>query len=508
MDNHKKNPVGSEQLKCKNITFLLNGKVHNALIPPGMTLLEMLHTTLNLFGTKSTCNEGDCGSCTVLIGKRRGGEIVYQAVNSCLYPAVRIHNKHLITIEGIGRPDKLHPIQEALLDYHGTQCGYCTPGFVMALLALLINHPHPEKDDILKALEGNLCRCTGYDAILQAAMHLRGKITGETALLTDELLAVEDQIGKMSNLMTDESRENLELFGTVDYQQPKSVNELLTELGKFANREDYGIINGATDLLVQANVGRVFRPHLIDITEITDLNLIVREGKEIRIGPTATLAEIFRSSLIEQYFPMFRKTISLIASEQIRNLATLSGNIGNASPVADTPPVLMTLDAELELTSSAGQRRVKLADFYLDYKKTLLQVGEFISGIIIPIPEEGYCYGDFQKAAKRRAVDISTVNSAITIRISEGRIREVRLAFGGVAPYPALAKKTMTFMEGREFSTDWFEEAAEVAVKEFTPISDVRGREEYRQVLIRNQTMNFLNRCFEQYQNSLREEKR
>ncbi|MBW6515932.1 MAG: FAD binding domain-containing protein [Candidatus Cloacimonetes bacterium] len=502
------NPGSNEHINSKRIKFILNGVEKSIIVPPGITLLDMLHNKLNLYGTKSTCNEGDCGSCTVIIGKREDDKIIYQAVNSCLYPAVRIHNKHLITIEGIGTPDKLHPIQEALLDHHGTQCGYCTPGFVMALLALFMHNQNPERSDIFKALEGNLCRCTGYDAIFQATMHLRGKLETGNSLLPAKLSGAEEKIGKLDETVEEIVQENRELLGTIGYLQPKTINELLQFLQKFHSTEEYGLINGATDLLVQANVNRMYRPWLIDITEIPELRSIKNEGDKIAIGATVVLSEIAKSQIIQEHLPVFIKTITLIASEQIRNLATLAGNIGNASPVADTPPVLMVLDAELELTSADGKRLVKLGDYYLDYKKTALKQGEFISRIIIPKSQNGFYYHDMQKAAKRRAVDISSVNSAISILIIDERIENVGIAFGGVAPYPALAKKTMSLIEGRQLEPEWFAEAAETAVSEFTPISDVRGREDYRRVLIRNQMMNYLINCYEQYQKSLKSEKR
>lgn len=496
--NNSQSIHDGETMYSREVAFLLNGEAKRVIIPPGMTLLEMIHEKLHLYGTKSTCNEGDCGSCTVLIGmKQDENRIVYQAVNSCIYPAVRINNKHLITIEGIGTPEKLHPIQEALLDYHGTQCGYCTPGFVMALLALFINNPNPEEADIIASLEGNLCRCTGYDSIKQAAFHLKEKMKKGVELLPSYITAVEDQIGNLTESAQTVSQPNRELFRTVGYRQPKSVEELIEMLDDFREQSEYAFVNGATDLLVQANVNRKYYPWLIDITEIASFRTIRQEGDKIRIGAAVSLTETAKSPLIREHFPVLVKTISLIASGQIRNVATIAGNIGNASPVADTAPVLLVLDAELELTAREGKRTIKLSEYYLDYKKTALRNREFISGIILPVPEAGAWFQDMTKAAKRRAVDISTVNSAISLRIVEGKISNVKLAFGGVAVYPALAKKAMEFMEGKAPEKEWFAEAAEIAAGEFKPISDVRGREGYRSVLIRNHCLGYLGKVVE-----------
>ncbi len=481
----------NEQLLSKRISFLVNGEEQQITVPPGMTLLELIHQKLKLYGTKSTCNEGDCGSCTVIIGSLNEGQISYKAVNSCIYPAVRIHKKHLITIEGIGTPDNLHPVQKALLDFHGTQCGYCTPGFVMALLALFLNTRQPQEAEIISALEGNLCRCTGYDAIFRAALYLKENLNEELSLLPEKLQDYE-KIRNFSEFPEDVSEENREYYNTIGYLQPRSIEELLTDLEKFDNVREYAFLNGATDILVQSNINNISRPWLIDITIIPELRRIFKEERNIRIGASVTLSETVKSPLITEYFPFLIKTISLIASRQIRNLATIVGNIGNASPVADTPPVLMVLDSELELLSVGGKRRVKLSDYYLDYKKTLLQKGEFISAVIIPIPEGTYRFQDMTKAAKRRAVDISTVNSAISIGMENGKLKNVRLAFGGVAPYPALAREAMAYMEGKEPDSSWFAKAADIAASEFKPISDIRGREEYRQTLIRNHTYRYL----------------
>ncbi len=498
MDSIQKNQK-KEAINNKKIVFLLNGEKRELTIPPGMTLLEMLHEKLNLYGTKSTCNEGDCGACTVIIGRReKESGISYRAVNSCIYPAARIHNKHLITIEGVGSPDKLHPVQEALLDYHGTQCGYCTPGFVMAIIALFSNNPKPEKEDIFASLEGNLCRCTGYDAIMQATLYLKEKLKEGTSLLPAKLTGVEEKIGRLPETVIDLPSENREMFETVGYLQPCSVEELSGMLARFEESREYGFVNGATDLLVQANVSRIFRPWLIDVAEIPELRRIELENNKIFIGAAATLSELTASPVIKDNLPVLVKTVSLMASSQIRNMATIGGNIGNASPVADTPPVLMVLESELELTSAAGVRIVKMSDYYLDYKKTVLKTGEFISGMFIPLlkDEGSFTYRNMKKASKRRAVDISTVNSAVSLQISAGRLKNVRLAYGGVAVYPALAKETMKFMEGRELDPAWFEEAAEKAVAEFKPISDVRGRDEYRRMVIGNHLLGYLGEVY------------
>ncbi len=526
------NNLSRDMINNKRITFLLNGVQQQLTVIPGMTLLEMLHDGLNLYGTKLTCNEGDCGACTVIIGKRQSetaikegdepsrAEVSYQAVNSCIYPAVRIHNKHLITIEGVGEPDDLHPVQKALLDYHGTQCGYCTPGFVMAIIALFMNNPRPAKADILASLEGNLCRCTGYDAIMQAVIHLKAKLKTGESLLPGRLTVVENKIGQLSGSIDNIPRDNRELLSTFDYLKPHSVEELTGMLKTFEDRGDYAFVNGATDLLVQANVSRIYHSRLIDIAEIPGLNYIIRDEEKLRIGATTSLTEIERSALIREHIPVLAKIISLMASSQIRNTATIGGNIGNASPVADTPPVLLVLDAGLELTSPAGKRTVKLSDYYLDYKKTVLKNQEFISGIFLPLSDSrsrsneesgeilfsgssGFCYQDMLKAAKRRAVDISTVNSAISLQVVDGICKDVRLAFGGVAAYPALAMKTMSLLEGREIEPDRFEDIAEQAVNEFKPISDIRGRDIYRQTLIRNHTLTYLNNIYEMTDKSM-----
>ncbi len=481
----------------KTISFFVNGKRATAVIKPGMTLLDMIHDKLRLTGTKLTCNEGDCGSCTVVIGelKKQNTEdrrIIYRAVNSCIYPAVRIHNKHLITIEGIAEGEELHPIQKGILDFHGSQCGYCTPGFIMSLLGLFINNRKPTDEEILASLEGNLCRCTGYESLMNAARYLRENLD-ERKLLKQNLRSVEQQLGKIESTIIDKN-EDASFPGTHNYYTPLSVEELLIVLAKFQDKNEYRLISGGTDLMVQANINRVFAKNLIDVLAVDELDYIIHYNDEIQIGAATSMEAVQKSKLINKLLPVLVKAVKSIASKQIRNTATFAGNIANASPIADSSTTLLSLNAKLELLSAKGSRIVELKEYFLDYKKTVLETGEFIAKIIIPINQVNQTiYQNFIKSAKRKAVDISSVVSAINLTLKGKKIVNARLAYGGVKAYPALAFATEKFLIGKTIDESWFEEAAKQATEEFIPISDVRGSKEYRSLLIKNHLLTYLN---------------
>ena len=469
------------------IHFWLNGEPLTAEIPPAQTTLEFLHNNQHLYGTKCSCNEGDCGACTVVIAQVKEGNIVYEAINSCLYTAAKLNGKHLITIEGLGTLEQLHPIQQVMLENHSLQCGYCSPGFVMSLFALLANTSHPEEEEILSALEGNLCRCASYQSILRAAKELSANYTFNDIVpawcrdIEKQLFSFKDtskMIEKSGNL----------LFPCSQYIVPQKLSELTDIL---ANIPEAVFIAGGTDVMVRMNVQKEEIPVLIDLSELQELKQIQYTNRGIIIGAGVTYSDILHSGIIKTDLPCLYVLVKKIASRQIRNIATLAGNIANASPIGDTLPLLLVLDASLTLFSSTGIRELPLRDFFLDYRKTRLQQNEIIKGIMIPIPAKE-TFIRTQKAAKRKAVDISSVVSAIKIETNSGKIKEAKLAFGGVAPIPKLSynfSELLMEKPGEEINPI---EIAEIVADEFNPISDVRGSKEYRKILIRNQVLNYL----------------
>ncbi|MBM4404045.1 MAG: FAD binding domain-containing protein [Candidatus Cloacimonetes bacterium] len=519
------------------IRFYLNGRKRTYDIPPAMTTLDFVHRELGMYGTKCSCNEGDCGACMVVVVLVVKGKIRYQAINSCIYPAAKLHGKHLITVEGIGTPQNLHPIQTALLDHHGTQCGYCTPGFVMSIFAYLANGGTRDRESTLAALEGNLCRCTGYDSILRAVEQLTRDYQSDDIIpqwcreLEPDLAifnAPEQLILKQSD----------RLHPVRAYLVPDTLDELFRQMEEIENSSQYRIICGGTDLMVQANVNKIYYPYLLDISQIEELNGISEHDGSIEIGATVTYNQLKHSALIQAKVPVLIRIIDQIASEQVRNSATLIGNIGNASPVADAATTLLALDARLKIVSAAQERYLSLSagspsqsdldadqravketaptSYYLDYKQTAIRPGELIHSVIIP-EQELTDFATIIKSTKRKAVDISSIVTAAHFRVSDGIIVNARLAIGGADRYPRLSAAFNRFCQGKSLfkgtlerrpydkkdasgehpslATDWFEEAAGIAEQDFAPISDVRGSEGFRSRMIYNHALLCLQRC-------------
>jgi xanthine dehydrogenase small subunit len=483
MKNMDKN---TEKFRLAQVSFWLNGKKMELSVPPGMTVLELLNEKLSLTGTKSSCNEGDCGACTVIIGQKKDRTITYKTVNSCLYPAFRLHGKHLITVEGISAKDELHPVQIALLDEHGTQCGFCTPGFVMSLVGLFLNTSNPTRVDILAALEGNLCRCTGYDSIFKAANLLKKRLQAKVDLLPPALRNVEKQLKTKVSPLTFKPAENNEGWETYDCHCPQSLTELWDTVKACQKTGSYKFIAGGTDLMVLANIQHIHSANLIDLSGIAELDSIRISKKELQMGANVTLADLQQNTAVGKHFPLLVKAIGQMAGTQIRNSATLAGNIANASPVADSATTLLALDAFVIIASNKGERIVRLSEFYHAYKQTELKPDEIIKTVVLPLPSAAKHFYGFLKSAKRKAVDISGVVSALSVSYQKNKITQAVLSLGGVAPYPALALKTMAFLQGKILTESIIRQAADLAQSEFKPISDVRGQKEYRSLLIKN----------------------
>lgn len=475
------------------VSFWLNGIAVTADIPPAQTTLDYLHATRTMWGTKCSCNEGDCGACTVVIARVVDGKVVYEAINSCLYTAARLHGKHLITIEGLGTPEVLHPIQKALLDYHGSQCGYCTPGFVMSLFALFAESGNFSKERILAALEGNLCRCTGYTSILEAAQHIAATCDRRdiVPLWCDGLEATLLAFHKPIQMITVQAGK---LYPSREYHVPESREHLFELMEKYPR---HTLIAGGTDVMVQMNIQRRKYPVLIDISALPDMDRVELIHGEICIGANVTYSYLQEHPLLAEHLPVLRDWIGLIASRQIRNFGTLAGNIANASPIGDSMPLLLVLEASVLLASRNGERLLPLKDFFLDYRKTALKEGEIISGVRIPLPAAG-AFIRARKAAKRRAVDISGVASATRIELgADGRIAKAYLGLGGVAAVPRLSIQYRKAMQDMELQGLHVREIADYVAAEFDPISDVRGSADYRRKVIRNHVIAYLEEFLE-----------
>ncbi len=440
------------------IEFILNNQKVTTDKPAGMSLLDFIRKDYHLFGTKIGCREGDCGACTVLEGSLTDGRVRYKTIVSCLTPLINVHGKHIVTVEGLNMED-LSPVQQAMADHAATQCGFCTPGFVVSLTGLLLSD---EQKDPLQAISGNICRCTGYKSIEKAAV--------ETGHLKQSIPE-----GKEIETM-------LEKEWLPDYFA--DIPELLKEIPPRTNAQDNSVkIAGGTDLMVQQHdVIRHSDIHPLLNTLPSDITV---SGGKIQIGAGINANDFLHNSLIGEYFPSLPEHASLIASEQIRNMGTLAGNMVNASPIGDMNILLLALEATLLLENrSEKQRELPLKDFFLDYKKLDLEKEELIKYIVIEPQKEDVLF-NFEKVSKRTYLDIASVNSAITVN-SEGKtIRKINFALGGIAAIPKFMAKTSAFLHGKELSIDTLGKALDVLQQEIAPIDDIRGSKEYKRLLAR-----------------------
>ena len=484
-----------DAIRTMHITFFLNDRKVSAEVLPGETALRLLRERFGLTGTKQGCNEGDCGACTVAIGDWEDGgrKWSYKAYTSCLVPAARLHGRHVITIEGLAVAGALHPIQQAFLDHHATQCGFCTPGCIMSLFCLFSRTPSPSPQQIAEALEGNLCRCTGYEAIRDA-----GRSVAERTVL-----AAGDIAGRIVPAYCDGVAKQLAGFDQpvgytemksdgddcLAYHAPVSLDELFTLLWKIGDCADYRIVNGGTDVMVDANVKGARFKHLVDVTRLPGLRYVRADGPNVAIGANTTLADILDDGTVAANLPLLRATAARMASAQVRNAATLAGNLATASPIGDAAMALLALNATLVLATKMGERTIPVEKFYKGYRQTELCAHELITAIEVPAQTGAW---DFQKSAKRAAVDISSVSSAMVARLDGKTVAEIRIACGGVAPTPVLLTTTMALLQGKQVKGTLVEQAAQAAAAEVAPISDVRGSKEFRGALVRNHVVKHL----------------
>jgi xanthine dehydrogenase small subunit len=466
------------------IAFYLNDTYIEAVVDPDLRAIDFIRDQ-RLTGTKESCSEGDCGACTIALGQLEKNKIIYRAVASCILPIAKLHGSHVVTIEGLNLDEKLHVISQALVTHHAIQCGYCTPGMVMSLFCLFANNPAPASEDILSALEGNLCRCTGYQTILSAASAVKKllatsdvkKILYPTYFnkMARQLKTLPARAVQGEKVKTEEAR-------TQQYLVPATLKELLKYTQQY--KKNYALIAGGSDVMVAANLRDQHAPCLIDVTAIPELDGISKEGRMIFVGARVTMAALAKHPLVARHLPVLREALQITASQQIRNVATLVGNIANASPVGDGACVLLGLGATLHLQSPLKKRDVFLENFYLGYKKVDLKRGEIITGISIPISAR-FCR--FEKTSKRKAVDISSVSSCLAVTLDAARtVIACRFAFGGVAAYPILALRGMHYLVGKKLNSEMVQTVARMISQEFKPLTDVRGSAKFRTTLIRN----------------------
>jgi xanthine dehydrogenase small subunit len=460
-----------------NIRFLLNGRDMSVNDVAGsQTLLDFLRLDQRLTGSKEGCAEGDCGACTVLVGRLHNGQLKYEAINACIRFLASLDGCHVVTIEYLSGPNgKLHPVQQAMVEHHGSQCGFCTPGFVMSLYALWMQTPHPSEAEIETALQGNLCRCTGYAPILKAAHAISQYGTPSADYLTTERGAL---TAKLEGFKTAQRV----VTGPQDNQAilPADVDDLARVLQEHPNAT---IIAGATD--VGLWVTKFLRPisPAVFIGHLDELKDITLTDEALTFGAGVTYAEL--QDALSEAFPHLDSYWDRIAGQQVRNMGTIGGNIANGSPIGDTPPVLIALDAQITLRRGAHQHTIPLEEFFIDYGKQDREPSDFVENILIPRPQNANISAAY-KISKRRDEDISSVAIGISVDIVNGMIAECRVAFGGMAATPKRGRAIEAALRGKPWSEKTFEAAANALPQDFTPLSDWRASSDYRTLAAQN----------------------
>jgi len=465
------------------IRFILNGEVvYLDDVPPTLTLLDYLRLHRQLTGTKEGCAEGDCGACTVLVGRLGGKGLVYESVNACIRFMGSLDACHVVTIEHLSDlNDRLHPVQQAMVDHHGSQCGFCTPGIVMSLYGLWLETPQADARLIEKTLQGNLCRCTGYEAILNAA-----RAMGEADNSGDTLLVTHEAISARLADLRDGNRVEIDTAGG-KLIVPGSVDDLADVLNQYPEAT---IVAGSTD------VGLWVTKHMKDIApavfinHLTELQSISDTAEGVTFGAGVTYTEAF--STMARHHPSLAAFWDRIGGAQVRNMGTVGGNIANGSPIGDTPPPLIALGASITLRKGATSRSMPLEEFFIDYGKQDRQPGEFVVSVHVPKLPAGEDFAAY-KISKRRDEDISAVCGAFRIARDEaGTVTMARIAFGGMAATP----KRAVAVEAALIAQPWNEASVEAAIAafedDFEPLTDWRASATYRMLTAKNLLKRFL----------------
>jgi len=465
------------------LRFLLGDElVEIAACDPTLTVLDWLRLERRLTGSKEGCAEGDCGACTVVVGRLDGGRLRYEAINACIRFLPTLDGCQLLTVEHLKGPDgSLHPVQQAMVDGHGSQCGFCTPGIVMSLFALWLNEDAPSVARIEDALAGNLCRCTGYEPIIAAAQRM---YAGDGNRPDSEMITV-----RLHDLEDDET---LALSGPGGHFFAPVTVAGLADLVSAHPRAT--LVAGATDVGLWVTKGMRRLDPVIFLGRVTALREIADRGDHLVFGAMATHAEV--RPVLASLSPQLDELMRRFGGEQVRNAGTIGGNIANGSPIGDLPPALIALGARLVLAKAApgglARRDIPLEDFFLDYRKQDRREGEFLEAVIVPRPGPDALI-HVSKISKRFDEDISAVCGAFLLRRdSAGRIAEARLAYGGMAGTPKRAAAAEAALIGRH----WDEAAVDAAIaalsSDFTPLSDMRASAGYRLTVAGNLLRRFL----------------
>jgi len=436
-----------------NITFLLNGETVQTEAPATRTLLDWLRDTRGLTGTKEGCNEGDCGACTVMVTDEAGP----RALNACILFLPQLHGKSVRTVEGLAAPDgTLHPVQQAMIDQHGSQCGFCTPGFVVSM-ATAHATGRTDHDDVLA---GNLCRCTGYAPIIRAARAAEG--TPVPAHLAAD----------HSHLAENTPGESPQATGA----EPPFLPETTDALAEwYAANPDATLIAGATDVGLWVTKGLRDLAPVAFLNRCADLKGISETDDALRIGAATSMTDVLAA--LRPLYPSYAEMVRRYGSEQVRNAATIGGNIANGSPIGDNPPALIALGATLHLRRGQTRREMPIEDFFLDYGKQDRQPGEFIEAVTIPKAAPALrCY----KISKRFDQDISALCGCFNVTVADGVVTGARIAFGGMAGIPKRAGAAEAALTGAAWHPETIKAATAALAEDFQPLTDMRASAAYR----------------------------
>ena len=458
--------------------FILNGEdVVLSSVAPDETLLDYLRLRRSLRGTKEGCAEGDCGACTVLVGRLSGGRLVYEGVNACIRFMGSLDRCQVVTIEHVrGTEGRLHPVQQAMVDFHGSQCGFCTPGFVMSLYALWMRSPDPSDAEIEKALQGNLCRCTGYEAIMRDARAISSYGKAAKDPLASERKAIPARLAALD----DGSRVDIG-GGAVRLVVPADADDFAKIL---KDNPEATIVAGSTD--VGLWVTKHMRPisPAVFIGNLDGLCGLSEESGVISIGAGATYTDAF--VMLSKRIPPLGPLFDRIGGDQVRNNGTIGGNIANGSPIGDTPPPLIALGASLTLRRGKKRRTIPLEKFFIAYGKQDRKPGEFVEAVHVPVPAKRVHFAVY-KITKRRDEDITAVLGAFHLTLANnGTVGAIRIAYGGMAATPKRASAVEAALLGKPWTEATLEAAIAAYDDDFQPLTDMRASAEYRSLAAKN----------------------
>ncbi len=467
------------------LRFVLDNRIcevdfSQANLRPSTTVLNYLRALTNHKGTKEGCAEGDCGACTVVLGELDADDrIHYKAIDSCMTFLASIHGKQIITVENLalrqGAETILHPVQQAMVHEHGSQCGFCTPGIVMSLFAFYKSKLEPNRENIIDHLAGNLCRCTGYEAIIKATRIACANRQPDHFDVNEPMIVnlLREIKGNDASLALHHSKQTYFLPDSIDL-----ALQLLTE------NPDATLVNGTTDVAIRQNKKHEFLTKVIDLSALTELKFIHANNNGFHVGAGTTLESLKRFS--EQNIPELKPILNVFASHQIRNVATVGGNLCTASPIGDLIPLMFALKARFEIVSTANSRIVDAEDFIVGYRKNCLLPNEILKGVIIPRIDSNVLIWT-EKVSNRRDLDISTVSLAARLRVdAQGIVKEIMLVYGGMAEVTKRARHVENYLIGKEWSRENIENAKKHFSSDFTPISDARASKEYRLTVAEN----------------------